>query len=424
MFQKIANRYVITRQPFAPLRENLTWSTAITTSRRGDEERQSLRCNPIVTIECRYHILQKELGEVTAFINTELDPAMMDSKIDWWYPLWHIAYDLNEAETSALRMGTPIAIANPTEYQFAASGMVMVFPHTSMEYDVVKNYTLTNGMLIITDLTGLADDDVLSLAVLVEADLVGPRSLAGQMGDDDLTMNYRLKNGLSSDRQYNHTLLDRGTTLDTLLIPPQATNPDESDEEEQEVQFGTGNYEFLRRREQPVARRRYLWEGWGKSNDPEYDDLEDPINFRRFLFNREGRTHGFLVPSFNNDLLLTAAVTASALSYQMVPAIVQNYLSNVCPYVALSRNDSLSFDVVKVNSAMSQQADIILPTPFVPYSKGYEYGSIMLPMRLANDSINFTYNSNRHSVVELEFQTFYVVTLFGASRYLGLSACS
>ena len=405
MISVYENRHLITHQPQAGVTEKLEWSSLVSVAYTGAESRKSLRCNPKVTISMTHRVDQSDLTMVQSVINSERDSA--GKRIEWWCPLWHLAYAVAAGEFDGT---VTISLTDPEEHGFEPSGHCIVYDqrgYTAM----LRGYTLSVNTLTL-DASVSTITRPFSVAVLREASLLGERELAGYMGDDELSISYRLNRSLKVDS----TGVTQFDMIDVLSIPTEETNPDDTDEQETVVGFGTGQDDIIRRREQPVAVSQLRWVGqWGDS-----DLREDVAVFRRWLWKREGMTVPFLTPTFRRDLILQSVNSTMITLAEALDDFTVEYMKKVSPYVALMWRSNAVASYIKVN--VSTMTATTLPITVGMASNGlvYGYGCLVIPTRLRTDEVTFEWTTDRFTSTTIDLQSFYVKE---GNVGLGISAC-
>jgi len=426
MFQKYQERYVITQQPDAGLTEKLQWASRVSTAYRGDESRRSLRVNPEVELDMTYRVAQEDRGKILALINTEKEGG---ERLRWWCPLWHLAYHVERGlMESTFKLHYPIEHGSDTN-----SGSLIVFNKRggiiTGEADSTANITTYTRSGDTITLPAFVERPF-AVVFLLKATLVGERSLAGFMGDDELNIRYRLETGLCADTTtVRDDIWKPFDGYDTLFIPSLEAIPEETDEEETVVSFQTGRHDVIRRRDQPRSVMNFRWVGdWGylpdskgspsRFYDPDYDAWENIVFFRRWLWKRQGRTSPFLYPSFTHDFIPTVGATTAdgRTTINISPPLETqqlNYLKNVSPYVALMEGNHptpaptiLKLDHTTVtNTGFTVAA--ASSSSLKSEGESYKYGCIVSVLRLDEDGVEFNWTRRGLAEMNTRFTTFY-----------------
>ena len=398
------NRYLITHQPLAGLTERLQWASRVSTAYNGNESRKSLRCNPEVTLTMRHRVDQTDRTMVQSVINTEI---INDQRIQWWCPLWHLSFDV---PATAFDGTTGITLTDPLEHGFDETGECVVYDLRGYAF-MLRSYTLAMNTLTLS-MSVSTITRPFSIAALREANLVGERGLAGTLGDDELTMSYRLTRPLKVDK----SSVEQFDSLDVMSIPTEETNPDDADEKETVVSFQTGSHDVIRRREQPVATSRLAWVGqWGDSNP-----REDIATFRRWLWKREGRTVPFLTPNFYKSLKLESVTASTITLSEGLDTFTLEYLQKVSPYIALIARLNTVAAYLKIEQSSATSTSLTIESGTVDPTVTYSYGSLVIPARLRNDVVEFVWTTDRYVSTTLGLQSFFVKE---GDVKTGVSAC-
>ena len=381
-------RQIITRQPFPPLRESLSWACSVTVAASGVESRQSLRCRPRVRIDMNYEVEQgDDRAAIFALINSNIE--------DWWCPLWHLSF-----YTSGVVGDTTIPITNPLEHGFKTTGgHCRVFYRTSVNVGYNTTYTLSGGALTLG--TGLHTAKGIGIAPLYEASLIGQRSLSGTVGSSDLAIRFLLTDGMLFD--------DSQTTqfngVDVLTVPTLQQQEEQASEQDRTVEFASGGSDVIVYRDKPQAIRPFRFVGYWSSDEP----WRNVAAFRRFVFSREGKTKGFLQPSFVEDVRVGTLTATTLTPTTPIDALIVDYLTASCPYLAFVKlGTAPTVNVAAVTAATTTA--ITLATDATGFS--YDYVSLCSAMRLQSDAVEFEWGNATRGTCELQL----VSTTVGAVR--------
>ena len=406
---------VIEYQPIAPLTERLTWSSAVGVSFAGYESRQSRRCSPRCRITAQYHV---ESGDIRTEIFSLVNDKKWGTDGIWYCPLWHLGINVDSLTTGS----NTVDVTDFLERGFNADGGHLILsPAAEYIEAVAVPYTATFDATAGTDgsitfTLAAAMGVTTMIAPLYEANLIGERGFEGEGGDSTLNISYDLVT--SPTVHYGSGGVYPFTDVEMLSYPTLGVSDDDSNEGERVQEYATGGRAVIVERELPATNSRFsgvLW--WSGLTDEGVE--ADLVEFRRFLYRREGRTISFLRPSFYHDFTVTA-VTADYIEVDgNLSDVVANYITETCPFVSLF--DYIYVEkVFSVNTAKTAAGSNRIyvnedPTAFTDRNL-----CLMSVDRLAGDETEIEWIENRTCRVSLQM----VSTPVGAVRGLAVQADS